>query len=277
MESLQPVLERVWVVLVEPRYDGNLGQVARAMRNFGLSRLALVGGRANPRSEEAIWYAREEGEPVLLGAQRFATLREAVATCRTVIGTSRRLGRNRGPCRTPDETWAATRPWERDWETAIVFGREAHGLFTEELDLCGELLWIPSDPGCPSLNLSHAVTVIGYSLANATRAALGSSPAMEEPERATAEDLEAMYQHVRRVWARIGYLHFQNPDAILRRWRKIFGRAKLTPYDVSIVRALAHQIDWVAKVAKIPEGGPREAPPGFFDKHRDFGEEPEDE
>ncbi|NJN64660.1 MAG: hypothetical protein HC882_07115 [Acidobacteria bacterium] len=170
--------------------------------------------------------------------------------------------------------WEHARPWQRAWETALVFGREAHGLFTEELDLCDELLWIPSDPACPSLNLSHAVSVVAYSLASAARAATHPPFPIEESEPATSLELEAMYQHVRRVWVRIGYLHYQNPDAILRRWRKIFGRAKLTAYDVSIVRALAHQIDWLARVASIPPGGPKDAPPGLFDKHREFpGEE----
>ncbi|RMG45398.1 MAG: RNA methyltransferase [Acidobacteria bacterium] len=268
MESLVDKLQRIRIVLVEPRYHGNLGQVARAMRNFGLSRLVLVGGRADPEADEARWYAREEGEPVLRGAERVATLDEAVAGCRLVIGTSRRLGKRRGPGLTPEEVFDETKPWRAPYETAILFGREAHGLSTAEVDRCQRLLWIPSDPAGPSLNLAHAVAVVGYVLARRARADLGTGPRPLAVEPAPVEQVEEMFRHARRVWSRIGYLHAQNPDAILRRWRQMLGRALLTEYDVRVIRALLHQTEWVARVAGIPEGGPPEAPAGLFDKHR---------
>ncbi|MDH3284857.1 MAG: RNA methyltransferase [Acidobacteriota bacterium] len=267
MHSLADKLARVRVVLVEPTYDGNLGKVARAMRNFGLTRLVLVGGRADPTSDEARWYARAEGMAVLGGCCRTKTLVEAIRGCRTVLGTSRRLGRKRGEPQSPESVLAETAPWRAAWDTAIVFGREAHGLSTGELDLCQKLIWIPSDPECPSLNLSHAVSITAYVLAKLAREDTGDAPAGAPLEPAPAEQMEAMYEHARRVWLRIGYLLHQNPDAILRRWRRILARARLTEYDVRVVRALLHQTDWVAGVAEIPPGGPHDAPPGLFDKH----------
>ncbi|GAB4223707.1 MAG: tRNA (cytosine(32)/uridine(32)-2'-O)-methyltransferase TrmJ [Acidobacteriota bacterium] len=264
--SLEHELRRIRVVLVEPTYSGNLGQVARAMRNFGLTSLWLAGGRADPDADEARWYAREEGGLVLDRARRVDSFDEAVRGCRTVIGTSRRLGRRRGPAHPPEVLWRALAPWARPWETALVFGREAHGLSTPELDRCTDLLWVPTDPACPSLNLAHAVAVVGYTLASAARDALGRTPEVAIAEPAPHEEVQAMFDHARRVWLRIGYLHYQNPDAILRHWRKIFGRARLTEHEVRIVRALLHQTDWVAGRAGLPEGGAREAPE-LFDKH----------
>ncbi len=268
LESLESTFARIRVVLIEPTYSGNLGQVARAMRNFGLTRLWLAGGRADPDADEARWYAREEGAPVLDQARRVDSLDEAVGECRVVIGTSRRLGRRRGPARPPADLWRALVPWNREHEVALVFGREAHGLSTPELDRCTDLLWVPTDPACPSLNLAHAVAVVGYTLADAARAALGHRLAEDEPVPATHEEAQAMFDHARRVWLRIGYLHYQNPDAILRHWRKFLSRARLTEHEVRIVRALLHQTEWVARRAGLPEGGAKEAP-GLFDKHRD--------
>ena len=143
--------------------------------------------------------------------------------------------------------------------------------------MCSDLLWIPSDPGCPSLNLSHSVSVIGYTLAMATRAALGAEPVIEQFVPATHDELQGMFDHARRVWLRIGYLHYQNPDAILRSWRKIFGRTRLSEYEVRVVRSLVHQTDWVARVAGIPPGGVLDAPEGLFDKHKDWDEPIRDE
>ncbi len=267
MASLSSTFERVRVVLVEPTYDGNLGQVARAMRNFGLARLSLVGGTADPDADEARWYARAEGQRVLDGVVRHATLAEAVADCRTVIGTSRRQGGARGYGQDPDTVFRETRPFSVPWETALVFGREANGLHTAELDLCQYFVAIPTDDDCPSLNLGHAVCVTGYALSQAARQALDIVDRDEEPP-AEHDLLEAMYAQARRVWVRIGYIHTPNPDTMLRRWRRIFGRARLTGNDVAVVRSMLHQTDWAAEIAEIPPGGAKEAPPGFFDKHK---------
>lgn len=272
MESLVEAFSRLRVVLVEPTYDGNLGQVARAMSNFGLTRLQLVGGAADPASDEARWYARDEAQKVLELAVRHDTLRGALADCKTVIATSRRRGRNRGPVELPEELFPRLKPWKLPWETALVFGREAHGLSTAEVDLCQHLVWIPSDPAHPSLNLAHATAVIGYALARAARGDLGAEPEKEVVIPADREAVEAMFQHARRVWVRIGYLHYQNPDVILRAWRKLFARTGLTQRDVRVVRALLHQTEWVARVAGIPPGGPEEAPPELFDKHAPMGD-----
>ncbi len=268
MENLVEKLARVRVVLVQPMYNGNLGQAARAMRNFGLSRLVLVGGEADPESNEARWYARAEGQPILDGAQRVDSLPAALADCRMVIGTSRRSGRDRGPAGGPEEVFAALRPWRSPWPTALVFGNETSGLASGDFDLCQHHILIPTDPGCPSLNLAHAVAVVGYVLARAVREDGGAAEAPAAAPPATHAVLEAMYAHARRVWVRIGYILTPDPDTMLRRWRRIFGRARLTESDARVVRALLHQTDWCAEVAGIPQGGAKDAPPGFFDKHR---------
>ncbi len=266
MESLVGRLARLRIVLVEPTYNGNLGQVARAMSNFGLRRLALVGGKADPSSDEARWFARDEAEAVLESAERFDSLREAVADCKRVIGTSRRLGRRRGTGLSPEALFREERPWDRDGDTALVFGREADGLTTLELDQCQSTIWIPTDPGHPSLNLAHAVAIVGYALSSVAREELDALPERDEIVPAEREPVEAMFQHARRVWLRIGYLHPQNPDAILRAWRKIFARTEVDARDVRVVRALLRQTEWVAKVAGLPQGGPGEDAT-LFDKH----------
>lgn len=270
--SLVDTFARIRVVLVEPTYNGNLGQVARAMRNFGLLQLSLVGGKADPDSDEARWYARDEGQCILDGARRWASLPEALADCRTVIGTSRRLGGGRGPAVDPEPLFRNIRPWRLPWETALVFGREAHGLWTEELDLCQHLLTIPSDPGCPSLNLSHAVSLVGFVLSQTARADLANElpPPVEDPAAsppAGHDLLEAMFNQAKRVWVRIGYFNTPNPDTKLRRWRKIFNRAQLSESDVRVIRSMLHQTDWVASKAGLPPGGAKDLPSGFFDKH----------
>jgi len=267
MPTLADRLDRIRVVLSRPTYNGNLGQVARAMTNFGLRRLDIVDGAADPRSDEARWYAREEGLPVLGSARRFEALDAALADCRTVIGTSRRTGRERRPTGGPEEIFRELAPWRSPHPTALVFGPEANGLSSQELDLCQQILVIPADPLFPSLNLAHAVAVVGYALARAASADEGAAQPETDDPPATHAELEAMYAHARRVWLRVGYIQTPDPDTLLRRWRRMFGRARLRSSEVGFIRALLHQTDWCAEVAELPHGGARETPQAF-DKHR---------
>src|SRR5881409_2088184 len=123
-------LHRIQVVLVEPLYGGNVGQVARAMMNFGLSRLVLV----NPREHltpESYWMARE-GKGILEGAEIHPTLEEAVSQVGLAVGTTRRVGKYRRPAMTPEAFAADVAPLTAANDVAVVFGREDSGLSAAE-------------------------------------------------------------------------------------------------------------------------------------------------
>jgi tRNA/rRNA methyltransferase len=255
-------LSRVAVVLVQPLYAGNVGQCVRAMRNFSLRRLVLVDPRCDPHGEEARWYARAEGLPILEEASVFPTLPEALKGFQLVVGTSRRLGKYRRPAVTPEEAARDLAPLTMANEIALVFGNERSGLSWEELDLCHRLVCIPADPEFPSFNLSHAVLLMAQELFRAT-----APPPPDEPlVLAPHEELEAFLQHASSTWLRIGYLKRQNPLPVMTRWRRLLGRAGLSSHEVAVMRGLLHQIDWLADRAGLPPAEV-EPPAGTFNKH----------
>ena len=153
-------LERVRVVLVRPKTSGNVGAVARAIANFGLSELALVaprGYRAAAAAKTAV-HARR----ILDGKQKFASLAEAVADCAWVVGTTCRPGSYRRRTQTPREVAREIIAVARTKRVALVLGPEDHGLTNDELKICHELVTIPTHSSDPSLNLSHAALVCLY-------------------------------------------------------------------------------------------------------------------
>jgi TrmH family RNA methyltransferase len=155
------------LVLLRPRNADNLGAIARAMKNFGLSDWVVVS--PNPQLLEAPGLNRlavKAGE-LLETVRRVDTLAEAVADCAWVVGTTMRLveGRRR---LTPREL--ASEVSERQGDTwALVFGDERNGLTNEDLAQCHALSFIPSSEAQPSLNLAQAVVVYGYELAMSRR------------------------------------------------------------------------------------------------------------
>lgn len=230
-------LARVRVVLVEPQEPMNVGAVARAMRNFGLSRLYVVnpGPRVGPPwAQEAYWLA-VHAEEVLDRAVVAPGLLEALEGTRLVVATTGR----------PRELYPApvVPPWEVprhvlsvEGEVALVFGRETFGLTNEELDLAHLIGTIPTAPEQPSLNLAQAVVVFAYELFKA-------SGGEEGPKEALAEvsALEGLFQDLGRYILEIGFTDKNRFPYAMRRLRRILHKARLSPGEVQLLRGLLHQ------------------------------------
>lgn len=243
------MLEKVRVVLVRPKGSGNIGSVARAMKNTGISDLALVGG-GRTRS----FWARAmavHAEDILEQARRFETIRAAVGDCGLVVGTTRRGGLYRSHSELPrdvarDIVASLRRPGSQS--AALLFGPEDHGLTNADLKCCQRLITIPSHPGHASLNVAQAVMVCLYEIYLASLDRVEAEPL----ERASAENVEAMFDRMKKILQEIGFLDPQNPDHILFGLRRILGRAGLEERDVRILSGLFRQVAWYCRDADRP-------------------------
>ena len=155
-------LDNIRIVLVNTTHPGNIGGVARAMKNMGLSRLYLVAPEKFP-DEQAVWRAASAGD-LLDSAVVTATVEEAIADCQFVVGTSARERRIPWPLLDPRQCAARIDPLSQREQVAIMFGREDRGLTNEELQLCNLHLNIPTSDAYSSLNLAMAVQIVCYEL-----------------------------------------------------------------------------------------------------------------
>ncbi|MFO8142096.1 MAG: TrmJ/YjtD family RNA methyltransferase, partial [Marinobacter sp.] len=162
LEGTDTFNDQIRIVLVETSHSGNIGAVARAMKNMGLGNLWLV----NPASfPDETSYARAAGaSDVLDRAQVVNSLDEALADCILVMGTSARGRKVPWPVVAPPQAAVTASEASQQGPVAMVFGRENHGLSNEELQRCHYHIHIPSNPDYSSLNLSMAVQVISYEL-----------------------------------------------------------------------------------------------------------------
>ena len=231
-------LNHIRIVLVQPSHGGNIGGCARAMKNMGLTRLALVAPEEFPGAEAS---ARAAGaDDVLTQAQVYATLDEAIADCHLVIGASARERRIAWPMLAPDA--AARRMVTAGHEVAVLFGRERTGLTNDELDRCQILVNIPANPEFSSLNLACAVQVIAYEIRRALGAgdaALPTSAAemLGEP-LATSAEMQRFYRHLEQVMVATRFLDPQNPRLLMRRVMRLFNRVQLTSNEVNMLRGI---------------------------------------
>jgi tRNA/rRNA methyltransferase len=212
------------------------------MMNFGCSDLRLVTPCSDYRSLNARRMALK-AESILTQAPIFQTLQQALSDCHLAFGTTRRFGKYREDFLDPQQGAAHALAQSPDSRVAFVFGREDRGLHTSELDLCQFFITIPTHSAYPSMNLSHAVSLLLYELRKGAMdvASIGNGDAVP----ALAADVENMFQHMRRTLLQAEYLDPQNPDHVLRTFRRLFGRTGLNDREVRILQGLWSRIDWI--------------------------------
>lgn len=225
--------------MVGTTHPGNIGAAARAMKNMGLSDLALVAPKIYP-SEEAT--ARASGATdILENARVFETLDQALADRQWVVGASARLRTVAWPQLDPRECARKLAEAGRSQTAAVVFGRERIGLLNEELERCHYLLHIPCNPAFSSLNVAAAIQVVAYELFLAAAADLpaADTPAEEEEAPATGEEMESFHGHLLETLYAVGFLHERKSSpTLIRRLRRIFVRSGLMKTDIHILRGI---------------------------------------
>ena len=245
---MQNALAQVVVVLSHTSHPGNIGAVARAMKTMGLSELRLVNPDEFP-SEIAT--ARASGATdVLEAAAVFSELRDALADCVYVVGSSAR-GRD-FVGEVADARTAAARLIEAtsQGKVALLFGCETSGLTNAEVALCQTLAFIPTNPDYSSLNLGSAAQVFAYEL----RMAAGLVQGYEAPEfqPATQTEIDAMFVHMEQTLTEIGFYNPANPRRLFPRLRRLFNRTRLEREEVDIFRGIFRAVQLTKASDKTP-------------------------
>ncbi|HSP14529.1 MAG TPA: RNA methyltransferase [Thermoanaerobaculia bacterium] len=236
------------IVLVEPQEAGNVGAVARAMKNFGFADLVIVG--THPQLlPVAGWWA--SGADDLLARARFAaTLQEALADTHLTVATTSMRGRTTPADFTPYSLAEEFSSLAEGRRMALVFGREDSGLTREELVLCQRTAAIPTNDQFPTMNLAQAACVFCFALSTLARGAPSREPA-------PAALIERMHERLEALLLEVGFLHANNPDRIYDDIRAIFGRSGLDEREATILLGIVHQIEWALTSARARDSGNR--------------------
>lgn len=256
-ESVGEVRHSIRIVLVETSHSGNIGAVARAMKNMGLSNLWLVNPASFP--DEAS-YARSSGASDVLDRARVVpSLDEAVADCVLVMGTSARGRKVPWPVIGPPDAAAQALGHAERGQVALVFGRENSGLTNEELQRCHYHIHIPSDPDYSSLNLAMAVQVICYEVRMLYLKGLeegSAAPQLRAMTRpgdegwdvplAPVSDVEGFFAHLEQVLVDVDFHRRDKPRQLMTRLRRLFQRAGMDQMEINILRGILTSVQKAA-------------------------------
>ena len=228
-------MPRLRIVLVEPREAGNVGAVARAMKNFGFDELWIVGEHPELLPVSGWWAS---GADDVLVAARFApSLMDAIGDAHVTVATTSMRGRTTPVSFSPKTLAEKFASLGGDQILALVFGREDSGLTREELVLCQHTAAIPANAEFPTMNLAQSVCVFCYELSSL-------APVPMERTLASAELIERIHERARALLLEVGFLHENNPDRIYDDLRAILARADLDEREATIALGMIRQIEW---------------------------------
>ncbi|MEI9965681.1 MAG: RNA methyltransferase [Caulobacteraceae bacterium] len=226
------------VILNEPQLAENIGAVARAMANFGLSDLRMVRPRDGWPQERA-WASASGAEWPLEGARIYERLEDAIADRKLVFATTARPRELRLPILTPREAAGELHAAAgAGLPTALLYGGERAGLESDDIALCQAVVTIPIDPKFRSLNLAQSVAVTAYEWRMAVLDRPPEAFAVQA-EPADQDALLGLYGQLEGELEASGFFHPpEKTPGMVRNLRAIFARARLSDQEVRTLRGV---------------------------------------
>ncbi|RLF51452.1 MAG: RNA methyltransferase [Thermoplasmata archaeon] len=212
------------IILVEPKYAGNAGSVARVMKNFGFRKLTLVSPSFSLNDEDCIKYAMHAYD-IIENARIVDSFDEIAKEMDYLVGTSSIESKDDKHHLRKAFTARkfAQEIYKLEGKIGIAFGREDYGLLNEEIKKCDLLVRIPSSEEYPSLNLSHAVCIVLYEL-------FVSKYKPVEIALADGKEKEKLYEFFDRLLDEINYPEFKKENTKIL-FRRVIGRAMLSKWE----------------------------------------------
>ena len=255
------------VILVEPQMGENIGMVARAMANFGLSELRLINPRDGWPSDKARAVA-SKADHVIDATRVFDTLEEAIADLQFVYATTARERYGYKPVRSPvvaaQTLQARTIAGEA---TGILFGRERFGLSNEEVALADEIVTFPVNPAFASLNIAQAVLLMSYEWMKSGMEDLSATAFQPLEQRpADKEQVQGLFDHLEEALDSRGYFRpVAKKPKMVDNLRAVLTRRAFTTQEINVFRGVISSLDRFSR--KKPRGSG--APDEVFDARDD--------
>jgi tRNA/rRNA methyltransferase len=259
------------IILVEPQLGENIGMVARAMANFGLTELRLVNPRDGWPSDKAR-AAASRADHVIDGAVLYDDLRSALSDLNFVFATTARERDGFKQVRGPVEAGRALRVRARDGErTGIMFGRERFGLYNDEVALADEIVTFPVNPEFASLNIAQAVLLMSYEwmksgLENETDTNF-SGPEIQPAEKL---HIHGLLDHLEAALEARGYFRpAAKKPKMVDNLRSVLTRPGFTEAEIKVLRGVVASLDYFSPRAPRGEGYPERKAQADREAHDD--------
>ena len=236
------------MILVEPSGPLNVGSIARLCANFEVDELRIVSPKCDIFSLEAKKMALK-GQKFIDQCKIFDSLEKAIFDCDLVLATSGRIDvTNNSPFESFEDVFNWTISFKKIKNLAIIFGREDRGLTNSELLLANKIFNIPTSHNNPSLNLSHAVSIVLYELNKPSNRNFNKN--LEVFNLASSKQINDSFLEIEEMLLKVGYLLKHTSRAKISKFKNYISRANTSMHEMNVLRGIVHQINWFLSNSK---------------------------
>ena len=236
------------VVLVEPNGPINVGSIARLCSNFDVNELRIVSPKCDIFSLEAKKMALK-GQRYIDSCKIYNSIEQAIFDCDLVLGTCGRIDLSTDlECESPEKISKWILSFEEINNIGILFGREDRGLSNSELLFAHKIFNIKTSKIYPSLNLSHAVSIILYELNKCSKNYLKKD--LQVFNLASSKQIHESFIELEKMLIKVGYLFEHTSYSKISKFKKFILKAKTSSYEINVLRGIVHQINWFINNSK---------------------------
>ena len=236
------------VILIEPNGAMNVGSIARLCANFEVNELRIISPKCDIFSLEAKKMALK-GQRYLDKCKIFNNLEQAIFDCDLVLASCGRIDSSKDSFfEFPQDLSEWISSIKQIDNIAILFGREDRGLTNEELLMAHKILNIPTSNDYPSLNISHAVSIILYELNKSSKKE--SNRELKDFDLASTNQIKDSFLEIEEMLIRVGYLLKHTSKAKISKFRKFILKSSVSTHEMNILRGIVHQINWFLNNSK---------------------------
>ena len=236
------------LILVEPNGPLNVGSVARLCSNFEVDELRIVSPKCDIFSLEAQKMALK-GQKFLDHCKIFDNLEKAIFDCDLVLASCGRIDVSKDSFfESSEDIFNWTSSYKKINNLAIIFGREDRGLTNSELLLANKTFNIPTSRNNPSLNLSHAVSIVLYELNKSSKKNIKKQ--LKAFNLASSKQINDSFVEIEEMLLEVGYLLKHTSRAKISKFKNFILRANTSMNEINVLRGIVHQINWFLNNSK---------------------------
>ena len=237
------------IILVEPNGPLNVGSVARLCSNFEVEELRIVSPKCDIFSLEAKKMALKKGQKYLDHCKIFDSIENAIFDCDLVIASCGRIDLSKDSFfESSEDIFNSILSFKKINNLAIIFGREDRGLSNNELLLANKIFNIPTSKNNPSLNLSHAVSIVLYELNKSSKRNFNKE--LEVFNLASSKQIHDSFVEIEEMLLGVGYLLKHTSKAKISKFKNYIYRANTSIHEINVLRGIVHQINWFLNNSK---------------------------
>ena len=230
------------IILIEPNGPINIGSIARLCSNFNVDQLRIVSPKCDINSLETKKMALK-GMKYITECTIYESLIESISDCDLVLATCGRIDYQKGyELDSLENISSWTKNFKELKNLAILFGREDRGLTNKELLMAHKVFTINTHKNFPSLNLSHAVSIVLYELSKITKA--DNILKKRDYDFASSKQIEDSFLEIEKLLIKTGYVLPHTLNAKISKFKKYIYRSETSKHELDILRGIVHQINW---------------------------------